>query len=324
MGHPPISGPTRAQRIRLVVGSASRALAARVESALEVPSSNATVERFPDGEVMVEVDGPVRGDDVILLAATAPPVNDNLIELVALADLCRRAGAARVVALIPYFGYARSDRRDGRCTPIMASVVAELLETVGIGHVITVDAHTPALEGFFRIPVDNLSAVGTLAAAVERTPVAGRGPGVVVAPDLGAVRLATRYATSLRLPMAVCHKRRVGASAVSVSDVTGEVAGRRCIIVDDMISTGGTIVESVRAVRAAGAEPSPLVLATHGVLVPGALARLAEAGVRQLFVTDSITPRTSDADGLAPTVVSIAPMLGATLRRLIGDRAATG
>src|SRR5512146_1595894 len=290
----------------LLAGSASRHLAEIVGTQLDAPFASCTVERFPDGEVSVRLDDAVRGTEVILLAATAAPVNDHLAAPLALADACRRADAARIVALVPYFGYARSDRRDGRRTPIMASLVAELIARAGVGHVVTVDVHTPALEGFFRIPVDNLTALNVLAAAVHsHLPE----DAVIVAPDLGAVRLANRFATKLDLPVAVCHKRRLGGAEVSVSRVTGDVNGRRCIIVDDMISTGGTIAESVRALEHAGA--------AHAVLVPGALDKLANAGVHQLFVTDSIEPRSEPAARLVPEVVSIAPLVATAVRHLL-------
>ncbi|HEU4994580.1 MAG TPA: ribose-phosphate pyrophosphokinase [Gemmatimonadaceae bacterium] len=300
----------------LVAGSASRSLAAMVERELDCRFAAAAIERFPDGEVSVRLDAPVRGQQVLLLAATAPPVNDHLVELLALADAARRADAARIVALVPYFGYARSDRRDGRRTPIMASLVAELAERAGIDHVVTVDVHTPAVEGFFRIPVDNLTAIPALAAALAARAANAAGSAVIVAPDLGAVRLANRYATELELPVAVCHKRRLGGAEVSVARITGDVAGRGCIIVDDMISTGATIVESVRALNAAGALTQFTVAATHAVLVPGALERVADAGVRELFVTDSIEPRSDEAARIKPTVVSIGPMLATAIRRL--------
>ena len=304
-----------------IAGSASHSIAALVEHDLGRRFAAATIERFPDGEISVRLEEPVRGEEVILLAATAPPVNDHLVELLALADACRRADAARIVAAIPYFGYARSDRRDGRRTPIMASLVAQLAEHAGVDHVVTVDVHTPALEGFFRIPVDNLTAVPTLAAAVaERlanAPENAAEKAVIVAPDVGAVRLANRYATKLDLPVAVCHKRRLGGAEVSISRITGEVAGRRCIIVDDMISTGGTIVESVRALNEAGAMPDHVVAVTHAVLVPGALDRIGNAGVRELFVTDSIEPRGELTARLQPSIVSIASLLSTAIRRLL-------
>lgn len=298
----------------LLAGSASRTLAASVDRELGHRFAVSTIERFPDGEVFVCLDEPVRGKEVILLAATAPPVNDHLVELLALADACRRADASRIVAVVPYFGYARADRRDGRRTPIMASLVAELVERAGVDHVVTVDVHTPAVEGFFRIPVDNLTAVPVLASAL-RSRIATNA--VIVAPDLGAVRLANRYATKLDLPVAVCHKRRLGGSEVTVNRITGDVAGRPCIIIDDMISTGGTIVESVRALNEAGALPDHTVAATHAVLVPGALEKMETAGVRRLLVTDSIEAHGDAASSLSPEVVTIASLIATAIRRVL-------
>jgi ribose-phosphate pyrophosphokinase len=305
--------------VTLLAGSASRFLAAGVERDLGHRFAASTIERFPDGEVFVCLEEPVRGQNVILLAATAPPVNDHLVELLALADACRRADAARIVAIVPYFGYARSDRRDGRRTPIMASLVAELAERAGIDHVVTLDVHTPAVEGFFRIPVDNLTAVPVLATALADHATSALRNGVIVAPDLGAVRLANQYATKLKLPVAVCHKRRLDGAEVSVGRITGDVTGHRCIIIDDMISTGGTIVESVRVLNEAGASQEHIVAATHAVLVPGALDKMSDAGVVALFVTDSIEPRAEIAAPLKPAVVSVAPLLATAIRRLLDD-----
>ena len=277
----------------LVAGSASRPLALRVERELELRFAGCSIERFPDGEVAVRVDEPVRGREVILLAATSAPVNDHLVELLAIADACRR---------------------DGRRTPIMASLVADLIERAGIDHVITTEIHTPALEGFFRVPVDNLTAVPVLAAAL-RARISRNA--VIVAPDVGALRLANRYAAELDLPVAVCHKRRLGGAEVSVGRITGDVTDRPCVVVDDMISTGGTIAESVRALNDAGALPHAIVAAAHAVLVPGALDRIAGAGVRSLLVTDSIEPREEAAAGLEVEVVSIAPLVATAIRHLL-------
>jgi ribose-phosphate pyrophosphokinase len=301
----------------LIAGSASQHLAAAIEHDLGRRFAAATIERFPDGEVSVCLNEPVRGEEVILLAATAPPVNDHLVELFALADACRRADAARIVAIVPYFGYARSDRRDGRRTPIMASLVAELAERAGIDQVVTLDIHAPAIEGFFRIPVDNVTAIPMLATAIAHRTAGLASPSVIVAPDLGALRLANRYATALDLPVAVCHKRRLSGADVSVNRITGDVAGRRCIIIDDMISTGATIVESVRALNDAGAMKECLVAATHAVLASGSLDKMAAAGVRDLLVTDSIESRADASGPLVPTIVSIAPLLATIIRRLL-------
>lgn len=311
---PPHSALHAGSGAALFAGTGSRQLASAVERELGLRFAASTAERFPDGEVFVRLDEPVRGREVVLLAATAPPVNEHLVELLALVDACRRADAARIVALVPYFGYARSDRRDGRRTPVMASLVADLFERAGVDHVVTLDAHTPALEGFFRIPVDNLTAVPVLASALEPRTLADS---VIVAPDLGALRLANAYATHLELPVAVCHKRRLGGAEVSISRITGDVGGRRCIVVDDMISTGATIVESARAIDDAGAIPNPLVAATHAVLVPGALDRIAAAGVHELLVTDSIELRDEPGARLRPRAVSVAPLIATAIRRLL-------
>ena len=312
---PPVRTPDRAEgaSVALFAGSASRQLADEVARRLGMRLAASTAERFPDGEVSVRLDEAVRGREAIVIQATSAPVNDHLVELLAFADACRRADAARMVAVVPYFGYARSDRRDGRRTPITASLVAALMQVAGIDHVVTLDVHTPAIEGFFHVPVDNLSAVPLLCAAMRERVSPGA---IVVAPDLGAVRLANRYALGLELPTAVCHKQRTSATEVSVNRITGDVNGRPCVIVDDMIATGSTIVESVRALRHAGAQPDVTVAATHAVFVPGALEKMADAGVRRLFVTDSIRPGARSA-ALEPEVVSIAPLIADAIRRLL-------
>ena len=306
----------------LLAGSGSRHLASAIESDLErdlgISFGACVSERFPDGEVSVQIDESVRGRDVILLAATAAPVNDHLVELLAIADACRRANAARIVAIMPYFGYARSDRRDGRRTPIMARLAAELLETSGVSHVIVLDVHTPALEGFFRVAVDHLSAVPLLSAMLAAAMPEGA---VLVAPDQGAVRLANRFAGRLGVPVAACHKQRLGGTEVRVTRVIGDVHDRRCIIVDDMISTGGTIAEAARAVRAAGAQTDIIVAASHAVFAPGARERLTDAGVSRLLVTDSIAiPLLGNPPGgprLDIDVVSVAPLLADAIRHLL-------
>lgn len=297
----------------LFAGSASECLAREVERTVDARFSRCTAERFPDGEVAVSLDAPVRDREVIILQATCAPVNDHLMELLALVDACRRAAAARIVAVIPYFGYARSDRRNGRRTPITASLVASLLQTAGVDQVITVDIHTPAIEGFFRVPMDNLSAVPLIA---ERLRNDVPRDAVVVSPDLGAVRLANRYAQLLQMPTAVCHKQRISATQVAVTRITGDVEGRPCVIVDDMIATGSTIAESVRALHGAGALPDITVAATHAVFAAGAVDKLTEMGVPRLIVTDSI-PRSQQPASLPPEVVSIGPLVATAIRRAL-------
>lgn len=308
----PAHGAPSAPECVLLAGSASARLGAAVAAELGTALAPSTTERFPDGELSVTLGESVRGREVVLVQSTSPPVNDHLVELLAFADACRRAAAARVIAIVPYFGYARADRRQGRRVAVMARLVADLMQTAGIDHVVGVDVHTAAAEGFFRVPVDTLSAVPALCEALR--PLVPP-DAVVVAPDLGAVRLANEYARLLGVGMAACHKHRRSGSEVEIGRITGEVAGRRCVLVDDMISTGATIAESIRALLAAGALPGFTIAATHGVLMEGARERLVSAGVERLLVSDSI----DGVDGTEPptTIVSIASMLAAAVRRLV-------
>ncbi|HEX6058462.1 MAG TPA: ribose-phosphate pyrophosphokinase [Gemmatimonadaceae bacterium] len=301
---------TRGRAVALFAGTGNPALADAVARELGVPLGRCAVERFPDGEVSARLDESVREREVFLLQPTSPPVNDHLVELLALADACRRAAAARVVAIVPYLGYARGDKREGRRVPVMASLVAGMIESAGIDHVVSIDVHTPQVEGFFHIPVDALSAVPALAIAIgERLP----HEAVIVSPDLGGVRRATEYARLLGRTTASCDKRRLGGSRVAVGRVTGEVRGRPCVIVDDMIATGGTIVECARALRDAGAATPFTVVATHGILVPEARARLAAAGIRELVLTDTI-PCGADEREPPTRRISVALLLAGAVR----------
>lgn len=298
----------------IFAGTSNPDLAAAVATELGVGLGERTVERFPDGEVAVRLDESVRGREVFVVQPTSPPVNDHLVELLAFADACRRASAGRVTAVVPYFGYARSDKRDGRRESIAASMVADLMEAVGIGHVVTVDLHTPQTEGFFRFPVDNLTAVGVLADALrDSLPEEA----VVVSPDAGRVKMATEFAGRLGAPVVVLHKRRESGTRTRVTHLAGDVRGRPCLIVDDMISTGGTIVESARALRAAGARDEFLAAATHGLLLEGAPEKLAREGVGEILVTDTVPA--SAQGGPALRVATVAPLVAAALRRLLSN-----
>jgi ribose-phosphate pyrophosphokinase len=297
----------------LFAGSGNPALARAVADAVGVELGRCAVERFPDGETSVQLLESVRGKDVYLLQPTSPPVNDNAMELLVFTDACRRAAAGRIHAVVPYFGYARSDKRHGRREPITASMLSMLMHAAGIDHVVTLDLHTDQIEGFFPGPFDTLTAVPTLCAALRPELPADA---VVVAPDAGRVKLATEYAARLDLPLAVLHKRRESGTETHVTHLVGEVEGRHCLIIDDMISTGGTLVESVGALREAGAAGFT-VAATHGLLLRNALDRLADAGVERVFVTDTVTPR-DDPRGIL-RIVSIAPLLGSAVRHLVQD-----
>ncbi len=293
-------------------GSASQELAAAIAAELGVSPGACTVERFPDGELSVRLDEPVRGREVFFVQSTSPPVNDHLIELLVFADACRRASATHLTAIIPYFGYARADKRHACREPITASMVAELLQTVGVSHVVTMDLHAPQIEGFFRIPVDSLTALPVLSQAIsQRCP-----PDVViVSPDVGRAKMAIAYAERLGTGVAVLHKRRASRTELEIRHLAGEVRDRSCVIVDDMISTGGTIVESVATLRRAGARPEIKVAATHGLFVDGARERLDETGVQEIIVTDTVPRPARPWPQLH--VVSSAPLLAAAIRRFL-------
>jgi ribose-phosphate pyrophosphokinase len=301
--------------LTLLTGTANPALAGAVAAALGVPLGQCVVQRFPDGELHVAVGESVRGHDVYLLQPTAPPAERHLLELLLLADACHRAGAARMTAVVPYFGYARQDRRASAREAGGARVIADLIETRGFARLVALDLHSPALEGFFSIPVEHLSAVPVLVKALGTAVPA---TGVVVAPDLGAAKLAERYAKVLRLPSAIVHKVRQSGTEVEVHGITGEVRDRAAIIVDDMISTAGTIAAAAAALSAAGCEPEPIVVASHALLVGPAVERLRALRLRRLIVTDSVAL----PDLLPPRieVASVAPLLAEAVSRLHHDR----
>lgn len=292
-------------------GTANPALAEAVARELGVALAPSRVERFPDGELSVEVLESVRRKEVFVVQPTSPPVNDHLMELLAFADVCRRAAAGRITAVVPYFGYARADRRDCRREPITASLVAGLMQAAGIHHVLAVDLHTPQVEGFFQVPVDTLAATAVICDDVR-----GRLPDdlVVVSPDAGRVRAATDFARRLDASLAVILKHRTSGRETTVTHLVGEVRGRACLIVDDMISTGGTLVSSVQALREAGAREF-FVAATHGLLVGDARERLEAAGVREVVVTDTVDVPCKEWPRLR--IVSLAPLLTEAIRRMV-------
>jgi len=298
----------------IFAGRANVALATSVAVEMGARLGACSVERFPDGELSVRLDEPVRGREVLIIQPTSPPVNDHLIELLAFADACRRASAAHITAVMPYFGYARADKRHGRREPITASMVAALMQAVGVNHVVTIDLHAPQIEGFFHIPVDSLTTAPVMVEALRP----GLPPDiVVVSPDAGRVLMATEYARLLGAPVAVLHKERASGVETRITRLVGDVRDRPCLIIDDMISTGGTIAESVEALLDAGARPEIIVAATHGLLLAGAREKLARAVTREILVTDTVAPPAHDWPQLR--VVSVAPLIASALRRYLSD-----
>ena len=309
--------PTTADPARdlvLLAGTANPRLAEAVAGELGLACAKRRLERFPDGEIDLELLEPVRGRDVFVVQPTSPPADRHLLELALLVDAARRAGARRVTAVVPYFGYARQDRRARGREPLGARLVADILAVAGVERLVALDLHTEAIESAFGVPLEHLTAVPLLAQALRASADAGA---VVVAPDLGAVKLAERYAALLHLPVAVVHKTRISGSEVSPRGLVGEVQGRLPIVVDDMIATGATATTALAVALGAGARGGAVVAASHGLFVGGAVARLRLAGIAQVIVTDSVATEhlAAPGDELVETV-SLAPLLAGAIRRL--------
>lgn len=300
--------------LRIVSGTANRPLAAAIATALATDPAPCEVERFPDGEFRPVVDH-VRGDDVYVVQPTGPPVNENVMELLLLLDACRRAGAGRITAVVPYFGYARQDRRGQAGQALGARVVADALAGAGAERLVVVDPHSVALEAMCNMPVEMLTAVPILANALAPAVPDGA---VVVAPDLGAVKLAEHYASLLGRPVAVVRKTRVSGTTVRAEEVVGDVEGRPAVIVDDMISTGATIETAVRVLLAHRATTNIAVAATHGLLVGSADGQLRPLSLRQLLVTDSLAPGETHVS--PREVQSVAPLLADAIGCLHDDK----
>jgi ribose-phosphate pyrophosphokinase len=296
---------------RIVPGTAGRPLAGAIARILGTEQATCELEQFPDGERRPVV-GHVRGEDVYVVQPTGPPVSEHLIEMFLLLDACRRGGAERITAVVPYFGYARQDRRGRAGEAVGARVVADALAGSGAQRLIVVDPHSAALEAMCSIPVEMLTAVPALAGALA--PMVAE-DAVVVAPDLGAAKLAEHYASLLRRPVAVVRKTRLSGVAVRSEEIAGDVAGRPAVIVDDMISTGATIEAAAVVLLAHGGAPDVVVAATHGLLVGTAAGRLGRLPVRCVLTTDSVA-RDQGASMPALRVESVAPLLAEAIGRL--------
>ena len=297
-------------RIVLIAGAAHPELARSIGEELDVPVANAHIGRFPDGEIDIKVYDDIRGGDVFVIQPTCPPVNENWIELLLLLDTLRRASAGRITAVMPYYGYARKDRKDEGRVPISAKVVANTLVSAGCNRLLTIDMHAAQIQGFFDIPVDHLYARPVLMAAVKQMAVDNP---VVVTPDVGGIKMARAWAKMLNADLAIVDKRRISGSEIAVEHVIGNVEGRNVIIVDDMISTGGSISEAAGVVRKHGARKIVLA-ASHAVFCGPAVARLDACPADKVLVTDSI-PRRGDAPRQLE-VVSVAPLIARAIRNI--------
>ncbi len=296
-------------------GSTHPELGARVARELGVKLGKCLTERFPDGEHHVEVLEDVRDRDVFLLQSLRAPPGEHLLELLLLADACRRAGASRVIALVPYLAFARQDRRDSPSQPLGARLIADLIGT-RLDRAVLLDLHSPAVEGCFSMPVEQLRCEDLL---IERLRAIASPNAVVVSPDLGAIKRAERFARALKVPAVVVHKSRLSGSEVSAERVVGEVRGYAPILVDDMISTAGTVEAAVRVLLEAGCSSDITVCASHGLFVGPAQRRLSALPLRRILVTDSVPPP-KDLQ-LPVETVSVAPLLAEAIRRIHGSRA---
>ncbi|MBV9539293.1 MAG: ribose-phosphate pyrophosphokinase, partial [Acidisphaera sp.] len=273
--------------MKIVACNSNRPLAEAIAAALNLPLTRASIRRFADMEVFVEIQENIRGEDVFVVQSTSYPANDNLMELLITLDALRRASARRVTAVVPYFGYARQDRKSGPRTPISAKLVANLITEAGANRVLTMDLHAGQIQGFFDIPVDNLSTFGTpLFSRDIQERYDGRDL-MIVSPDVGGVVRARIVATKLGCDLAIIDKRRERAGMSEVMNVIGEVDGRDCIIVDDIVDSGGTLCNGAEALIRNGAR-SASVYVTHGVLSGGAVARIASSPIEMMTITDSI------------------------------------
>lgn len=298
--------------LKIFSGTGNPALTSAVCRYLDLPLGGANIERFPDGEKAIKLEDDVRGRDCFVLQSTCSPVDENLMELLIYLDCLRRASARRVTAVIPYFGYARQDRKDEGRVPITAKLVANLVTTAGADRVLAVDLHAQQLQGFFDIPVDHLSGELVLSKyfldkKIDRL--------TVVSPDVGNMKLASRYASHLGGELAIVHKRRTGGSDVEAQEIIGEVEGRNILMCDDIIATAGTVCSAAKLAKERGAE-KVYIGATHGVLAGAAFERLEKTPIDEVVVTDTI-PLSDRAKELSSIrVLTVSAMLGEAIKRI--------
>lgn len=305
-----MTSPQFSSEVRLIAGSAHRVLAERIADCLNTELAQCHVARFPDGEIDIKIDDDLRGADCFVLQPLCPPVNENWVELLLLLDCLRRASAGRITAVMPYYGYARKDRKDEGRVPISAKVVANTLTNSGADRVLTIDMHAAQIQGFFDIPVDHLYAKPVLLNRIKELQIESP---VVVTPDVGGIKMARSYAKALGADLAIVDKRRLSGSEIEVEHVIGEVEGSNVIIVDDMISTGGSISEAARVCRKHGAKEIVLAV-SHAVLCGPAVERLNACPADKILVTDTIPRRGEIPRALEE--VSVAPLLGRAIKHL--------
>jgi len=303
--------------MKLLAGNSNPPLARSIADYLELPLTQASVRRFADEEIFVEINENVRGEDVFVVQSTSYPANDNLMELLICIDALRRASAKRITAVIPYFGYARQDRKPGPRTPISAKLVANLITVAGASRVLTMDLHAGQIQGFFDIPTDNLFASPVIAADIRARFKTDNL--TMVSPDVGGVVRARSLAKRLNnAPLAIVDKRRERAGESEVMNIIGDVEGRTCILIDDIVDSAGTLCNAAAALRQQGAI-DVFAYCTHGVLSGAAIARVGSSELKELVVTDSIWSGESDPKGSKVRRLTVAPLLAEAIRRIADE-----
>jgi ribose-phosphate pyrophosphokinase len=297
--------------IKLLTGTSNQNLAKEVSEYLNIPLSDAIVSRFSDGEVRVQINESMRGEDVFVIQSLCPPINESIMELLLMLDAIKRASAGRITAVIPYYAYARQDRKDKPRVPISARLLADLITVAGAQRVVVVDLHSPQIQGFFNIPVDNLHALGVLYDYLKDK--VDSSNTVVVSPDAGGVERARLLANKIGCPIAIIYKRRPEPNVAEVLDIIGDVKGKRAIVVDDIIDTAGTVCAASELLLSKGASRVDVV-ATHGLFSGPAVERLRKSPIEEVVVTNTIPVEHKNLEKLK--VVSIAPLIGEAIRRI--------
>ena len=303
------------KNIKIFAGNSHPALAMQIASALGLPLGKATVSHFSDGEISVSISETVRGSDVFLVQSTCEPVNDNLMELLILIYACRRASGGRITAVIPYFGYARQDRKSKARDPISAKLVANLLTTAGADRILTMDLHATQIQGFFDIPVDNMLGSSVLIPHIAGKFGVARDDIVIVSPDLGSVNRARKFTEKLDLPLAIIDKRRPKANVSEVMNIIGDVKGKRVMLIDDLIDTAGTLVHAANALVDKGGATEIYACATHGVLSGPAIERIQNSPIKELTILDTIAlPQNKMIDKI--NILNVAPVFTEAIARI--------
>ena len=308
---------SQGRNIKIFTGNSHPELAAEIAKILGIKVGDAKVGTFSDGEISVDINETVRGADVFIIQSTGSPVNNNLMELLIMIDALKRASAGRITAVMPYYGYARQDRKAKSRDPITAKLVADLLTAAGANRVLTMDLHAAQIQGYFNIPVDHLLGAPILAKHFVDKGLADQDDVVVVSPDLGSVTRARKFADRLHAPIAIIDKRRPKSNVSEIMNIIGEVEGKRCILIDDMIDTAGTITNAANALKDLGAK-AVYACCTHGVLSGPAFERINSSAIEELVMLNTLTlPEGINKDKF--TSISVAPVFAEAIRRIYDD-----